>query len=269
MDHQHDGPLVLSERRELSDGEVGVLTMNRGSQRNPLDKDTIRELNLHVDDLLGDPRVRAVIITGEPPAFSAGGDLRGYLDLYRSEPDFEAFLVAIRDLFEKLETSRLFSIAAVNGVCVAGGFEMVLSCDLAIMAQGARMGDAHMKFWQLPGGGGTQRLPRAVGTALAKRLLYTKQLLTAEECYAWGLVAQVCDPERLIHDAVALADDVCAAPESTVITLKQLLRTAETTPLDDGIDIEIARLVGYTSGVESDAYKGLLRFLGPDAAPVA
>jgi enoyl-CoA hydratase/carnithine racemase len=268
MDHQPDAAIVLSERRALSEGEVGIVTMNRGTQRNPLDKDTIRELNLHVDDLLADPAVRAVIITGAAPAFSAGGDLRGYLDLYRSEPDFEAFLVAIRDLFEKLETSRLFSIA-VNGVCVAGGFEMVLSCDLAVMARGARMGDAHMKFWQLPGGGGTQRLPRAVGTALAKRLLFTKQLLSAEECYQWGLVAQVSDPEQLIDDAVALADDVCAAPESTVLTLKGLLRTAETTPLDAGIDIEIARLVQYTSGVESDAYKGLLRFLGPDAAPVA
>src|SRR4051794_35827813 len=100
MDHQSDASIVLTERRAPADGEVGILTMNRGSLRNPLDKDTIRELNHHVDELLADPAVRAVIVTGAAPAFSAGGDLRGYLDLYRSEPDFEAFLVGIRDLFE-------------------------------------------------------------------------------------------------------------------------------------------------------------------------
>lgn len=253
-------PVVRSEVRETHSGRVGILTMDRGPLRNPLDWRTIRELKAGVDDLLADPQARAVIITGTPPAFSAGGDLKGYLDLYRNKADFEGFLVDIRDLFEKLETSRLLSIAAVNGVCVAGGFEMVLSCDLVVMSQGARMGDAHLKYWQLPGGGGTQRLARTVGNGLAKRILFTKELLTSEEWLQIGLASRVAAPESLIEEAVALAVDVCSAPEDTIATLKELLRNAFEEPIGSGLNTEIARLVAYTSGTESSAYQGLHRF---------
>lgn len=255
-------PIVLIEHRDLPEGKVGILTMNRGESRNPLDKHTIAELNDHVDALLADESSRAVIITGAPPAFSAGGDLKGYLDLYRSEKDFEAFLVAIRDLFEKLETSRLLSIAAVNGVCVAGGFEMVLSCDLVVMAREARMGDAHLKFWQLPGGGGTQRLARTVGNGLAKRILFTKEMFSGEQCFEMGLASRVVDGDRLIEEAVALAADVCSAPPDTIETLKGLLRNSFEEPIGQGLATEIARLVKYTSGTESSAYQGLNRFFG-------
>src|SRR5438128_186282 len=127
---QTENPPVLTERRHMPNGVVGIVTMNRGALRNPMDKHTIRALNVAVDELIADEAVRAVVITGAPPAFSAGGDLKGYLSLYCDEQGFEAFLVDIKNLFEKLETSRLLSIAAVNGVTVAGGFEMVLSCDL-------------------------------------------------------------------------------------------------------------------------------------------
>src|SRR5437868_2862386 len=124
--------LIIEEVR----GSVAILTLNRPTQRNPLDKETIARLNESVDKLISDSRMRAVIITGSSPAFSAGGDLRGYLDLYQDEAAFRSFLSGCRKLFEKLERSRLLSIAAINGTCVAGGFELALACDLIFAVRG-------------------------------------------------------------------------------------------------------------------------------------
>lgn len=254
-------PLVLAESRDLAGGTATVLTLNRPEQRNPLDKGTVRALNDEVDAALADDTARAVIITGAPPAFSAGGDLRGYLELYRDPGAFRAFLEDIRTLFDKLEQSRLVSVAAVNGTCVAGGFEMTLACDLVVMSDDAKMGDGHLKYWQLPGGGGSQRLPRAIGTAGAKRLLLTQELLSAEQCLQIGLVADVSTPASLLDEAVRLADRVTTAPEATIVTLKDLLGIAENSPLSEGIGHEIDTLVNYTTQPGGVAYQGLERFL--------
>jgi enoyl-CoA hydratase len=256
-----DGDLILLERRALTRGEVGILTFNRPDQRNPLDHSTVVALDRQLDGLIADEVVRAVIVTGAPPAFSAGGDLRGYLDLYQDGDGFRAFLETIRTAYDKLEQSRLLSIAAVNGVCVAGGFELVLACDLVLMARTARMGDGHLKFWQLPGGGGSQRLPRAVGFPVAKRLFYTYELLGAEECVRLGLALAAYDEAELLDRALELADRVTQVPQDTVTTLKGLLQVAAEEPLGPGLDREIDELVRYTAGTESAAYQGLLQFM--------
>jgi enoyl-CoA hydratase/carnithine racemase len=254
--------LVLVELREVEGGVVGVLTLNRPEHRNPMDRAMIATLNRCLDDLLARPEVRAVVLTGAAPAFSAGGDLRGYLGLYRDPDGFRTFLEEIRNLFDRLESSRLVSIAAVNGACVAGGFEMALACDLIVVGRSARIGDAHLKFWQLPGGGGSQRLPRAVGLAAAKRLFLMAELLTADEAYAMGLASAVYEDDELLDRAVALAERVTQTPEDTITTLKGLLAVADTQPLEDGLAHEIDTVVGYTTVEDGSAYRGLGRFLG-------
>jgi len=253
--------LVLATTREVAEGRVGILTLNRPDQRNPLDNATLMRLETHLDGFLDDPGVRAVVITGAPPAFSAGGDLRAYLDLYEDEASFRDFLARTHRIYNKLETSRLFSIAAINGVCVAGGFEMALACDLIVMADQARLGDAHLKFWQLPGAGGTQRLPRAVGFTAAKRLLYGGELLTAKEAHGLGLTAATFPADELIDGAVELAERISAVPEDTIVAMKGLLQTAAEEPLSIGLQQEIETVVAYTSGNNSSGYAGLLRFL--------
>lgn len=254
---------VLMERRDLKAGTAVVLTLNRPELRNPLDWSTIKELNSCLDVAIAAPEVRAVILTGTPPAFSAGGDLRGYLDLYKSRSDFRAFLEDIRHLFDRLESSRLLSIAAVNGACVAGGFEMALACDLVLVSERARIGDGHLQFWQLPGGGGSQRLPRAVGSALAKRLFYTQELLSAEAAVRYGLAVEMVEPERLIGRALELAGKVAETPEDTVTTLKHLLMVADAQDLPGGLTAEIDALVDYAVAEGGSAYAGLQRFLDP------
>jgi enoyl-CoA hydratase/carnithine racemase len=261
--HQSSDPesLVLLEFREMTGGRAAVLTLNRPEQRNPLDKATIAALNRHLDELLSEPAMRAVIITGAGPAFSAGGDLRGYVDLYQDAEGFRAFLDAIRHLFDRLESSRLLSIAAVNGACVAGGFEMALSCDLIVAGRRARIGDGHLKFWQLPGGGGSQRLPRAVGSALAKRLFYTHELLSGEAALSAGIASALYDDDALLEGALALAERATETPEHTIVTMKHLLAVAESETLSAGLGKEIDVLVDYTTLDDGPALRGLQRFL--------
>ncbi|WP_313404948.1 enoyl-CoA hydratase/isomerase family protein [Aeromicrobium sp.] len=251
---------IRCEKYVRDKGAVAVLTFARADKMNPLDKRTVRTLNLHLDQLEQDPDVRAVIVMGEGAAFSAGGDLAGYLDLYEDAERFRHFLEDMRRAFDRLETGRLVSIAAINGVCVAGGLELVLSCDLAVMADDARIGDAHMTFWQLPGGGGSQRLPRVVGLTRAKQLFYTRELLSADDALAMGLVTRVVNRERLLDSALALADRAIHAPGSTVKTLKALLSTSTNTPMAAGLTAEIDELVGYATGPDDVARAGLREF---------
>jgi enoyl-CoA hydratase len=252
--------LVLIEKENLANGRVAILRLNRPDQYNPLDKETMRALNTCFDSIVADEKVRAVVITGEGKAFSAGGDLKGYLDLYLDEAAFRRFLEDIKTFFDKLENGRLISIAAVNGACVAGGIEMALACDLIVMSRTARMGDGHLKFWQLPGGGGTQRLPRAIGFAAAKRLFYTYELLDAEECRRVGLASEVFEPENFLDKTLEYVNRMITTESDTVLAMKRLMKTAAEVPLAEGLDIEIDEVVRHAIGTEATAYRGLLRF---------
>ena len=116
------------------------------------------------------PDIVAVVITRRGRSFSAGGDLEGYLRLYRHPDEFSAFLDDFFQMLNAIEALSKIYIAAINGVCVAGGLELLLACDLVIAADSARIGDGHLNFGQLPGAGGSQRLPRAIGLLRAKHL---------------------------------------------------------------------------------------------------
>lgn len=252
--------LVATEVRNLTNGRVGILKLNRPDQRNPLDKETMIALNRKMDGFLADDSIKSVVVTGEGGAFSAGGDLKGYLDLYLDEAAFRRFLASIKEFFDKLENSRLISIAAVNGTCVAGGFEMALACDLIVMSRTAKMGDGHLRYWQLPGGGGTQRLPRAIGFAAAKQILYSYELFDAEKWRAWGLTAATFEPEEFMANTLEFADRLMTTESETVSVLKRLLKVAAERPLAEGLDSEIDEVVGHAVGADATAYRGLLRF---------
>ena len=148
------------------------LTLARAEKLNPLDWVTVRELKDAVAKIEGMPVV-AVVITGHGRSFSAGGDLEGYLRLYRRPDEFSAFLDDFFQMLNAIEASSKIYVAAINGVCVAGGLELLLACDLVIAAASARIGDGHLNFGPLPGAGGSQRLPRAIGLLRAKHLILT------------------------------------------------------------------------------------------------
>ena len=158
---------VLVERIPLNDGPglMALVTLNRPDEMNPLDWDTVKRLRSEFDELGHDPDVRAVAITGAGRAFSAGGDMKKYQQLQRDTRDFPQFLEDIHESFAAISQYPKPYVALVNGIAVAGGIELVLSCDLAIASTSARIGDAHLPFGQMGGGGVLTLLPRAVGPA--------------------------------------------------------------------------------------------------------
>lgn len=256
----HDQPLTVREDWELDGTQGTVIRLNRPEQRNPLDHDTIRALLAHLDDLEADPSIRAVVITGAGRAFSAGGDLRKYLDLYARPTQFRAFLDDFRQLCQRLERGPLVTAAMINGACVAGGLELALACDFITMSETAMVGDGHLGSGQLPGAGGSQRLGRAIGYQKAKEWMLSGRLFTAEEAERVGLVCLVAEPEALEAATVALVAATGQHSPLAYRTMKQLIDVARQNDLDTGLVREVDVVHEYAT-TSVDAIEGLHAFL--------
>ncbi len=235
------------------------LTLARADKLNPLDWTTVRELKDAVAAIEARTDVSAVIITGRGRSFSAGGDLDGYLELYRHPDKFAAFLADFFQMLSAIEASSKIYVAAVNGLCIAGGLELLLACDLAIAASSARIGDGHLNFGQLPGAGGSQRLPRAIGLRRAKHLILTGDLLSANEAQRIGLVNEVVPDTELDAAAEALVARLGKKSRVGLRGAKHLANLSLTTELAAGLQQEIDFVHRYAT-TEHDATEGLVAF---------
>lgn len=235
------------------------IVIDRAEKLNPLDKTTVRALREAVGWLEGLEEVRVVVITGAGRAFSAGGDLDGYVSLYRDPAAFSAFLEDFRALLVGIERSAKVYIAAVNGVCVAGGLELLLACDLAIAAADARIGDGHLNFGQLPGAGGSQRLPRAIGALRARDLIFTGRLIDAAEAERIGLVSSVAASGDLARVVDAQVERLLAHSARGLSTAKRLVNEGLDLPYDQALRFEIDVVHAYAT-CDPDATEGLVAF---------
>jgi enoyl-CoA hydratase len=236
-----------------------VLRLNRPEQLNPLDKQTIRELRLLLTGLTAEGGPDGIVLTGNGDAFSAGGDLKGYQSLFTDPDEFRQFMRDFDEVCGLLESASAITVAMVNGTCVAGGLELALACDLITMSADAEIGDGHLKFGQLPGAGSSQRLVRAIGLQQARNWLLTARLFTAEEAAASGLVCLVTPPEELVKQTFELTAQAAAHTPLGRAHMKDLLRTAVSTPLAEGLQYEqdVAHRYATTS---HDATEGLRAF---------
>ena len=241
------------------DAGIAIITLNRADKLNPLDWQTIKELLSCVRQLEGDKAIRVVTITGAGRAFSAGGDLNGYLDLYTKADEFRTFLQDFFSLCEEIERSEKIFIAAVNGVAVAGGIELILACDLVLMAAEAKIGDGHLNFAQLPGAGGSQRLPRTVGVIQAKRLMLTGDLIDAEEAKAIGLVTKVIPGAELERAAQDLARSLLGKSAAALKGAKHLVNEGATMARGKALAMEMDFVHDYATN-HPDAMEGLRAF---------
>ena len=216
---------VLRSDHELdkSGSKLAVVTLNRPDEMNPLDWDTILELETVFDGLATDPDVCAVAVTGAGRAFSAGGDMKAYRELQRHPTDFPAFLRDLHRTFGKIADYPKPYIALVNGTAIAGGIELMLSCDFAIASRSARIGDGHLNFGQMGGGGVLTLLARMAGPARARELILTGRLLSADEAATWGLVSQVVDDGQLIAAAIRLAEGIATKSPLAVANAKSII----------------------------------------------
>lgn len=251
---------VSVEDVALTHGTARILTLARPDERNPLDHATVSRLRTLTEEADADSVVRAVIVTGAGPAFSAGGDLRAYIDMYEHEREFRSFLDEFRALNARLEHGRFASIAMVNGPCVAGGLELALACDLITIADDARIGDGHLGTGQISGAGGSQRLVRALGVQRAKQLLITGRLWSGTEAAHAGLALFSAPLGELRERTLELAGELAVHSPVAEKHMKTLVGYAAHLGFEEGLTAEQELVTGYVTR-SHDAKEGLRAFL--------
>lgn len=241
------------------DGAVATVTFNRPEKMNPLDWATVREITATVRELERDDAIEIIVFTGSGKAFSAGGDLDKYIRLYRSTEDFHAFLRDFYTMCDTVEHSDRIIIAAVNGFCVAGGLEFMLACDMVVVAEEARIADGHLNFGQLPGGGGSQRLPRAIGVLRAKELIFSGRFVSGSEAVSLGLATTCAPLKDLTRVVKELTDSLLQKSYAGRRGAKYLVNEGLKGSLPTGLELEIAYVHNYATS-HPDATEGLMAF---------
>ena len=243
---------ILVETR----GRVGLITLNRPNVLNALNDALMNELGEALAKLDADEGVGAIVLTGNDKAFAAGADIGAmrswtYMDVYKSE--------FITRNWERMKSVRKPVIAAVAGYALGGGCELALMCDIVIAADSARFGQPEIKLGVMPGAGGTQRLPRAVGKAKAMDLILTGRMMDAQEAERAGLVSRVVAPDKLLDEAIAVANAICEFSLPSVMLAKEAVNRAYESPLSDGILFE--RRMFHSLFATEDQKEGMRAFL--------
>ena len=216
-------------------GRVGLVTLNRPKQLNALNDALMDELGQALLAFDADDGVGAIVVTGSAKAFAAGADIGNmakytYMDVYMSG--------FITRNWETIRSIRKPVIAAVGGFALGGGCELAMMCDIVIAAQDARFGQPEIKLGIIPGAGGTQRLPRAVGKAKAMDLNLTGRMMDAAEAERSGLVARVVPAASLMDEAMKAAETIAGMSLIAVMTAKEAVNRAFETTLAEGIRFE-------------------------------
>lgn len=259
MTTQEDKFILERLPLEVANQHLALITLNRPKEMNPLDWDLVCKLKPVVEDLSADKSIRVIAFTGAGRAFSAGGDLEKYLTLMRDEIGFRGFLNSIRSLFHSIEMAAQPVIALVNGYCVAGGLELLLACDFAYAAESAKIGDGHVNFGQIGGGGGHVRLPRRIATPRARELLFTGKLLSAQEAYEWELVNRVVPNDKLIEAGLEFANIVAQKSPLGESIIKQLVNQGLNLDEEAAAFMEI-QMVHHYCLTSYDCHEGLNAF---------
>ena len=227
---QHSDPpnerIVVVERLELPDAQgaqLGLVRLDEPDRLNPLSWAAFRQLHAGLAELEADDAVRVVAITGTGRAFSAGGDLRAYLTLQRDPVALPRYFDDVAEALEMPSSMGKPVIALVNGVAVGGGLELVLSCDFAIAARSARLGDGHANFGQMGGGGALSVLPQVIGLPRAKELTFSGRLLGSVEALAWGLVNRVVEDDELMATALDFGVEVAGHSPLALAEAKRVM----------------------------------------------
>lgn len=219
----------------IEDG-VGMITMNHPKTLNALTTASIRELSAALDELEADKSVRVVIITGAGKAFVAGADISYMADLTPEEA--RAYAHDTTEIYQKIAGSKKVFIAAVNGYALGGGCEFALACDLRIASEYAKFGLPEVSLGILPGGGGTQRLTKLIGSQRAKELILTADVIRAGEALELGLVCKVVSADDLLPAARELAAKIMRNAPLAVQYARECIQQAENLDIHAGIAYE-------------------------------
>ena len=213
---------------EKKDG-IARITFNKPKALNNMDEGLLAELMDALDDIEKDDSVGVVILTGSGRAFSAGRDLPGILE-------GREWVGGVR--YRRLEDLSKPVIAAVNGYCFTGSFELAMCADIIIASENAVFGDTHARFGIVPGGGQTQRLPRQIGPKKAKELMFTSDMISAQEAERIGIVNKVVPAEKLEETTMEMAQKILNQIPETLKIIKRLVNQGMQTDLETGLKME-------------------------------
>ncbi|WP_370679687.1 enoyl-CoA hydratase [Comamonas sp. GB3 AK4-5] len=236
--------------------KVGVITLNRPKQLNALNDQLMDELGAALKALEADEKIGCMVITGSEKAFAAGADISvmakfSFADAYRG--DF------ITRNWETIRSIRKPVIAAVSGFALGGGCELAMMCDFIIAADNARFGQPEIKLGVIPGAGGTQRLPRAIGKAKAMDMCLTARMMDATEAERSGLVSRVVPLDKLMDETLAAAITISGFSQITVMAAKEAVNRAYEGQLSDGLMFE--RRLFHSLFATQDQKEGMDAFL--------
>ena len=239
-----------------TEGRVGVITLNRPKQLNALNDALMDALGAALLAFDADAAIGAIVITGSDKAFAAGADIAvmadwTYMDVFQG--DF------ITRNWETIRRVRKPVIAAVAGFAMGGGCELALSCDVIVAAESAQFALPEIKLAMLPGAGGTQRLPRAIGKAKAMDMCLSARTLNAQEADRYGLVSRVVANEQLMTETMALAARIASYSLPALMAIKASVNRAWESSLTEGISYERREL--YARFASADAHVGMHAFL--------
>ena len=225
-------PGVLVAETELGEvgGEEGTsrvsveITLSRPDRLNAIDWEMLRELDAVFDRLAGRNDLCCISLTGAGRAFSAGGDLKSYIELQRDPVAFPRFVADVHRVFGRLRDLPVPVVALVNGVTAAGGLELLLNCDFAVIGRRARIADGHLNFGQMGGGGVLSLLPRVIGLPRASELIFSGRFLSADEAVEWGLAIRCVEDEELLESGRTFARQVATKSPLAVANAKAVLQ---------------------------------------------
>lgn len=234
---------------------VALIQINRPKQLNALNLQVMTEIKETLKMLDNDDTVRAIILTGNAKAFAAGADIKEMAN----KTAIDMFKINQFETWATIQKTRKPIIAAVSGFALGGGCELVMLCDMIVASETAKFGQPEIKIGIMPGAGGTQRLTRAIGKALAMEMVLTGRFISAAEAYQVGLINKVVPVELYLSEAIKLAKKIAAMSPIAVQLAKESVLQAFQTSLDDGLMFE--RKNFYMAFASEDQKEGMAAFV--------
>jgi enoyl-CoA hydratase len=242
---------ILTETK----GRVGIIRLNRPAALNALNMALKAELSDAIDAYEADDAIGCLLITGNEKAFAAGADIKEMAD----KSFIEAYLGNFAGTWDRAAHARKPIVAAVAGFALGGGCELAMQCDVVIAADSAKFGQPEIKLGVIPGIGGTQRLTRAIGKAKAMELILTGRLMDAAEAERAGLVARVVPADKLMEEAMKVADTIANMSLPSVLAAKEAVNRAFESSLAEGVLFE--RRIFHALFATQDQKEGMKAFV--------